>query len=384
MKAYGRTLGQKMKSLDKWILVPAVLLSVLSFLTLAGGVSTFGIGTVITQIVAFAAGLFGCFFLALIDYSEYINRLYVILFAGSVVLLAATLLFGIAEGENQSWITIPGIGVTVQPSEFVKVLYIATFARHLDSVADKINKPSSVAGLAVHALIVVGLILLSGDLGVALVYLAVTAIMLYCAGLSLFYFLGVGLAVFFAFPYVWPHLAEYQQQRILVGFNPESDPLGYGMQPLLSRECIASGGFFGKGLGNGTLYADVPVSESDFVFATFCEQFGMLGAIVYIMLVLILVVRLIILARSSRDRMGSFICAGVAAVLIAQVSENIGMALATMPVIGITLPFMSSGGSSMLAIVALMGLPMSVYMHKNEKYKLSIQKTQSKNVKNKK
>ncbi len=371
MKAYVRTFGQKFRSLDMWLLIPAVVLSILSILTLYGGTEHFGISIAITQTLAFGVGLFACVFLAILDYGEYINRLYMLLFVTSVLLLSVTLLFGVAEGENKSWFTIPGIGVTIQPSEFVKVLFIATFARHLQTVKDRINSLSAIVALGVHALIVVGLVLLSGDLGVAIVYCAVTAIMLYCAGLSVFWFLGVGAVAFIAFPYVWPLLEEYQQQRIIVGFDPESDPLGYGMQSLLSRECIASGGFFGKGIGNGTLYMDVPVSNSDFVFATFCEQFGILGAIVYMLLLLIIIVRLVVLAKKSRDSMGSFICAGVIAVILAQSIENLGMALATLPVIGITLPFMSSGGSSMLAMVAMLGLPMSVSMHKNEIYKLN-------------
>lgn len=370
MKAYVRTFKQRIQGLDKWILIPSVVLALMSILTLCGGAEHFGISVAITQTAAFLAGLFVCLFLAMLDYDEYINRLYIILFIGSVALLAVTLIFGIAVGSNQSWVTIPGIGVTIQPSEFVKVMFIATFALHLSKVDHKINKISTVALLALHALVIVGLVLLSGDLGVALVYVAIIAVMLFCAGLSLIYFGVVIAAAVIAFPYIWPHLAEYQQQRILVGFNPESDPLGYGMQALMSRECIASGGIFGKGFGNGELYMDVPVSSSDFVFATFCEQFGMIGACIYIGLILVIVIRLIVLAKRSRDSLGSYICAGVIAVLIAQMGENIGMALATLPVIGITLPFMSSGGSSMLSIVAMMGLPMSVYMHRNEKLAL--------------
>lgn len=370
MKAYVRTFKQKIQGLDKWILIPSVVLALMSILTLIGGAEHFGASVAITQAAAFIAGLCVCLFLAMLDYDEYINRLYIVLFIGSVSLLAVTLVFGIAVGSNQSWVTIPGIGVTIQPSEFVKVMFIATFARHLSKVDHKINKLSTVALLALHALTIVGLVLLSGDLGVALVYVAIIAVMLFCAGLSLIYFGVVIAAAVIIFPYIWPHLAEYQQQRILVGFNPERDPLGYGMQALMSRECIASGGIFGKGFGNGELYMDVPVSSSDFVFATFCEQFGIIGACIYIGLILVIVVRLIVLARRSRDTLGSYICAGVIAVLIAQMGENIGMALATLPVIGITLPFMSSGGSSMLSIVAMMGLPMSVCMHRNEKLAL--------------
>lgn len=149
---------------------------------------------------------------------------------------------------NKSWINIPGINLDVQPSEFVKIIFICTFAKHIDRVKADINKITNVLQLAVHALIIFGCVMLSGDLGSALVFLAIVAVMLFCAGLSLWYFAALLVIAAIAAPILWPHLSEYQQMRIIVGFNPEIDPDHWGYQAILSRKAIVAGGFRGAGL----------------------------------------------------------------------------------------------------------------------------------------
>ena len=126
-------------------------------------------------------------------------------------------------------------------------------------------------GLFLHAGLIVGLILISGDLGVALVYVGVILMMLFCAGLHIGYFAAAILVLVLAAPYLWDQLAYYQQRRIIVGFNPELDPGNFGWQPLLSRTAIAAGGFFGQGLLGGHYYEELPASHTDFIFSTVCE-----------------------------------------------------------------------------------------------------------------
>ena len=213
-----------------------------------------------------------------------------------------------------------------------------------------------------------GLILLSGDLGVALVYIGIILIMLFCAGLSGWYFLGMLGAVAVAFPFLWNLLKPYQQNRIIYGFQPELDPAGVGMQPLMSREVIARGGFFGNGLFEGGMYEDLTASHTDFIFATVCEKFGFLGGALVVVALVVLAVRLFYLGFNCRDAMGKLICCGCAAVIIVQTLENLWMCLALVPVVGITLPFMSAGGSSVLAIYLLMGLAHSVAAHEKKFY----------------
>ena len=267
------------------------------------------------------------------------------------------------EGTNNSWIDLGP--VAVQPSEFVKASFILTFSKHLYTVRDKINHPKTLLGLGLHAGTIVGLILLSGDLGVALVYVGITLIMLFCAGLSLWYFLAAMTAVVIAFPILWPHLNAYQQGRILYGFQPENDPRGYGEQPLEGRDAIIRGDMWGEGMFDGTVYKQL---YADFIFSSYCEKFGFVGAILLIAVMLIFVWRLIHLARVSRRDYGSYICIGIAAMIVVQTVENIGMCLGMLPVIGITLPFMSCGGSSTLAIYITLGMVHSIYNHRVKFY----------------
>ena len=252
----------------------------------------------------------------------------------------------------------------VQPSEFIKFTFVCTFSKHLFQVQDHINKPLTVLLLAGHALLVVGPILLSGDLGVALVYLALIALMLFCAGLHLGYFAAVAVILILAAPDLFEHLQPYQQRRILVGFNPELDPDGYGWQPLLSRTAIAAGGFLGQGLFGGHYYEELPASHTDFILSTICEKFGFFGGMIVIMIFMIMVVRIFTLARSaSRSDYGGLICAGIGSMFVVQILENVGMCFAMLPTVGITLPLLSCGGSSMLATFMMLGLLHNVYAH---------------------
>lgn len=357
-----------LRSVDPVLFFCVLFLCLISLVTIYGAVDNFGRSKLKMQIAMFLLGTIVTFLIAVVDFRVIVEKLWLPMLIASALLLLITLLFGTSgvnmETSNKSWLQIPFTGFMIQPSEFVKFAFICTFSKHLFSVQDRINRPLTVLGLALHAGLIIGLILLSGDLGVALVYLVIVAVMLYCAGLHIGYF-ALAAAVFLLLsPYLWEHLAFYQQKRIIVGFNPESDPLGYGWQALLSRQTISAGGFFGKGIFGGTLYEELTASHTDFIFATVCEKFGFLGGSVVLILFMIVVTRVFTVARTaSRSDCGGLICVGVGAMLVAQILENIGMSLAMLPVIGITLPFLSCGGSSMLATFMMIGLIHSVYSH---------------------
>ena len=235
---------------------------------------------------------------------------------------------------------------------------------------DRINKPLVLLGLAAHAAVIVGLIFISGDLGVALVYIGIVLLMLFCAGVSVWYFVAGIAAIVIAFPFLWDLLRPYQQSRIIYGFQPELDPLGYGMQPLMSRDAISQGGFFGKGLFEGGIYESLTASHTDFIFATVCEKFGFVGGFFTIAALIVLVVRCIYLGFKCRDNVGKLICIGVAGIIMIQTAENLWMCLGLVPVVGITLPFVSCGGSSLLATYMLVALAHSV-IARERKFKLS-------------
>lgn len=340
-------------------------LSLLSILTLAGGYPVFGLKVVLMQAGATLVGIIVMFFISALDYRTIAEKLGIYLYAAGLLLLLATLLFGTSEGENKSWLFIPGLPFGIQPSEFVKSIFLLTFSCHLFRVKKKINKPLVLAGLIVHAGLPVGLILLSGDLGVALVYVGIILLMLYYAGLSLWYFAGAAAAAGAASPLLWQLLREDQKLRILVGFNPDLDPLGKGYQPIVSRAAVANGGFFGRGIFGGSVFPRLPAGHTDFLFGTYAEKFGFLGAMVFICIMIFIVFQVARLAKLTQGGSGTYICAGFAAMLIIQTVENIGMCLGMLPVVGITLPYFSYGGSSVLAIYITTGIVQSAAIHRS-------------------
>ena len=361
-------LTDAVRRVDWVLLLCTTVLSVISLVTVYGAVDNFGMSKLKMQFAMTVVGVILTFIVANLDYHLILDRLWMFMLIFSVGLLGLTLVAGDTgagmETANKSWLTIPVIGIAIQPSEFVKITFICTFAKHLHTVRSSINKLKTLLLLGAHALLIVGLILVSGDLGVALVYMVLVLIMLFCAGLHWGYFAGVGGAVAVAFPFLWDFLATYQQDRIVVGFNPALDPKDKGWQPLLSKQCIENGGLLGVGWQNGGDYEELTASHTDFILATVCEKFGFIGGLLVIVTLGVLVMRILWIARESCHDYGTLISVGVAAVIIAQTLENVGMCLAILPVVGITLPFLSCGGSSVLATYILVGMVHSVKSHK--------------------
>jgi rod shape determining protein RodA len=361
-------LTDAVRRVDWVLLLCTTVLSVISLVTVYGAVDNFGMSKLKMQFAMTVLGVILTFIIANLDYHLIVDRLWLFMLVFSVGLLGLTLVAGDTgagmETANKSWLTIPVIGIAIQPSEFVKITFICTFAKHLHTVRASINKLKTLLLLGAHALLIVGLILVSGDLGVALVYMVLVLIMLFCAGLHWGYFAGVGGAVAVAFPFLWDFLASYQQDRIVVGFNPALDPKDKGWQPLLSKQCIENGGLLGVGWQSGGDYEELTASHTDFILATVCEKFGFLGGLLVIITMAALVMRILWIARESCHDYGMLISVGVAAVIIAQTLENVGMCLAILPVVGITLPFLSCGGSSLLATYLLVGMVHSVKSHK--------------------
>ena len=357
--------------IDPWLFACTTLLSLISIVTIVSAVENFGKSKLVMQVAMFVVGNIIMLIVANLDYHWVLDKLWLPMIVFSVAILAITLVAG-SSGENmvtenKSWLVVLKLGerkIMIQPSEFVKLTLTCTFAKHLDTVKDRINRPLTLLFLAVHAGLIVGLIFLSGDYGVALIYGGFLAIMMLCAGLSMWYFAGGGLAAVLGFPLAWKYvLKDYHRKRIIVGFNPELDPEGKGWQPLLSKDCIANGGLFGIGLRRGGFYEVLTASHTDFIFATLCEKYGAVGGTLVIALLALMVLRVAMIGYGARGDSGMLICAGVFGCLFFQTLLNIGMCLAVLPVIGITLPFLSCGGSSMLATYIMMGMAHSVATH---------------------
>ena len=339
------------------MVICVALMSALSLLTLSAALPSVELRCLLVQGFAFSIGMISMMIIMLFDYDRVsMNRIAAIAFLLAVIFLTFLLIFGEGNGTNKNWIRIPGFPLDIQVAEFAKILFILSFSRHARLVKETINRIPVLLGLLIHAGIYISFVLVSGDLGTALVYMVIAAVVLYASGLNKRYFLAVALIALVAAPILWTMLTEYQQQRILVGFNPWLDPYGYGYQPLISREAILNGGFFGKGYSGGYIFKILPVVQSDFLFSAMCEKFGMLAGIVYIITLSVLVVRILRIGRASGRRTTYAVCVGVASLLFFEFVINIGMCLGILPVIGITSPFLSYGGSSMLTLFIAIGV----------------------------
>ena len=378
MKEFSTSLKEKLKRIDYIIISCAFLLSVLSILVLWGGSANFKAGgnKVLVQSIAAFVGLVLAFLISTLDYETVIEKLEKFFFIFSVVILLLCIVInrffpsisGASGSTNINWIKIPGVPFYIQPAEFVKVTFIITFGRHIDRVKETINQPLNVLKLILHAGIIIGILAITKDMGTVLIYLFIMAAMLFVGGLSVWYFLAGIVVMVILFPFLWDHMTEYQQQRIFAGFDPDVDPENYGYQALMSKKAIINGGFRGAGLTGGTVYTSLPAAHSDFLFAVLAEKLGFFGTFSYIAIMTVLIGRLLIVSRRCRKGYASYILVGVAALLIAQTLENIGMCLAVLPVIGIPLPFFSYGGSSMLALYICIGVVESICTHNSMYY----------------
>lgn len=328
----------------------------------------------LTMIVAAAIGILFCIIISFLDYDA-IVRLWPLVGGASLLLLLSLFIWG--EGttdrpEAICWLPIietDGFSLKFQPSELVKVGFIITFTAHIEAVKDNINSIKNVLLLTLHALVPIGIIILTDDLGSAIVFALMFVGMMFVAGVHLRYFavaLGIGVA---AMPLLWvKFLANFHKRRILAIYYPSAlseevyRDVVYQQQRGLNA--IGSGQIFGDGLFKGTYTQSpkgVPVNESDMVFTVVGEELGFVGCIALLLVFALIIYKIVSVGKMSRNITGSLICFGTAFMIGAQVVINIGMCLMLLPSIGITLPFVSAGGSSNLCIYFAIGIVMSVY-----------------------
>ena len=285
-----------------------------------------------------------------------------------VFLLLLLIPFGTGDNlGNRSWLDIPLIPGDIQPAEICKITYILITASVMNSHKNRISSPVSVFHMIFHLVLLFGLnIVLSRDLGVSLIYVFVFIGMAFSGGVSMLWFLlAVGVMVIAA-PVLWTQfLDDYQKLRIEMLYNPDIDPEGLGVrwhtnQSLLS---LNGGGFSGQGLfnGNRTQTASLNAQHTDFIFSAIGEELGFVGCMLVIVLLFAIIARCIYVGIRSQEYMRRMICFGAASALVFQVFINIGMCIGVTPVIGITLPFISYGGSSTVSLYAMLGFVSGVH-----------------------
>jgi rod shape determining protein RodA len=315
---------------------------------------------VIRQFVWIAVGVLALVIAALFDYralQTYAYPLYVVV----VGLLIAVMVAGHATGGSRRWINLGFFHL--EPSELAKLAVVLVMVRYLREEPPK-------GGWGIQHLIVpflllgvpVALVLKQPDLGTGLILVLITATLIYVSGLNGRTMAVLGLAAVLVAPLSWHYLKPYQRQRLVSFLNPQADPLGSGYHIIQSEIAIGAGGPSGKGFLNGTQARlnFLPEQSTDFIFAVFAEEFGLLGSATLLILYGALILRGTWIARHSRDRFGALLAIGLTAIIFWQVAINIGMATGMLPVVGITLPLVSYGGSSLIAMMFAMGLLISV------------------------
>lgn len=363
------------KETDKILLFFCLILSAIGIVSVS---SATGSGSVSlsrdarVMLLAVAAGVILALLISVIDYN-FIIRLWPVI--AVVCLLLMLLLFtplGVGPDSRQdakTWISLGRSGLYFQPSELVKIGFIITFSVHLDTVGENVNSLKHLFLLCLHAAIPIVLVTVSGDMGSALIFIFIFIVMFFIAGVYLRYFaLGAAL-VAAAAPFIWKYvLSSIQKERIYALFDHDGYPdIIYQQEQGL--RAIQNGGLFGTGLfqGSYTHSGLLPESQNDMIFSVVGEELGLVGCLAVMLLFVLVIIRIQQTGKKAKDKTVSLLCSGISAMIAAQVIINIGMCLELLPVIGITLPFLSSGGSSNLCIYIAVGLVLSLKRYTLEK-----------------
>ena len=285
----------------------------------------------------------------------------------NTILLLMLIPFGTANNTgNRSWLDFPLIPVNIQPAEICKITYILIMASVMASHQNNISGIPSVMHMVLHLGLLVGLnMAMSRDAGVSLIFVFIFIGMAFGGGVSLWWFaLAIG-AIAAAIPVVWPLLGEYQQERILVLIDPTFDAQGIGARyhSKINLQSLTGGGLTGQGLfnGNRTQGGNLFAQHTDYIFSSIGEELGFFGCVIVMLLELAIIARCVYVGVRCQDYMRRQICYGAASALMFQVMINVGMCIGVMPVIGLTLPLISYGGSSVVTIFAMLGLVSGAY-----------------------
>ncbi len=315
------------------------------------------------MVLATCLGLFAAMIISFIDY-DIILKLWPLVGLASIVLMLGLFVFGVSpEGRSDafSWYKIGSL--YFQPSEIVKIGFIITFAFHISKVKNNISSLKNVFFLCVHAAIPIFLVVITGDMGSALIFILMFIGMMFAAGVHWLYFPAGALAVVAASPVIWLKIFDdIQRNRILALFNPEAYPTEIYQQNQ-ARKAIINGGFSGMGLFDGELSHStlLPERQNDMIFSVVCEETGFIGALILILLFILLALRIVRVGKHSGNFAAEMMCYGVAFMILSQAIINIGMCTRLLPVIGITLPFISAGGTSVVCLYLAIGLILSIY-----------------------
>lgn len=372
MKALWARIADYIRETDKIMLFLCLFTTSFGcFAVLSATHYTLSLRHFIMQIIAMVLGLGAAIFLSLFDFETFHKYWHVFALVGFIpVLLTFIIGTGPAGTDDKAWLNL-GF-TTFQPSELLKACFIVTFSMHLSKVKADINKLNTLIPVCLHGGLPVILIHFQGDDGTALVFAFMVLCMMWAAGVHKKYFIILFSAVIVAAPLVYFFVMNPDQQaRILNIFDIEADLQGSGWQQWRGRTALAGGGMWGQGYLKGNLTqmgpAGVPEGYNDFIFTTIGEELGFVGAFSVVILLSLITYRCIAVSKMTGNFSGKLICVGFFGWLLAQIMINLGMCLSILPVIGVTLPFFSAGGTSLSCLYIGVGLVLSVYKHRNSR-----------------
>lgn len=318
-----------------------------------------------SQAVKFSMGIVFMLGIAFLDVRFFLKYAYIV-YGFVLLLLILVHVSGVIGMGAQRWI---GIGpLRLQPSELMKVSLIVVLGcyYHRLSLEEAQQVRFSLIPLGL-IILPTALVLKQPDLGTALLLVSIGVSIVFVAGMRLRYFIGAFFAFLGSLPIIWQFLHEYQKKRVLTFLNPEADPLGSGYHILQSKIALGSGGIFGKGFLHGTQshLNFLPEKQTDFIFTMFCEEFGLIGAIGLLLVYGLLVFQCMMVSVRSRSSFGRLAGFGVAMSFFVYIFINIAMVIGLVPVVGVPLPFISYGGTSLITLLLSVGIILNIDMHQD-------------------
>lgn len=368
MSFLGRLVGDFLKKADMVLLLLCTVTTILGIVIISSATASMGSSSFVSiQTIALILGILIYIVLTLIDVDIIAERRELLLIF-CTLFIGTLYFFGVDGGTgNKSWLDLPLIPMNIQPAEICKIFFIVILAKMMSVNQNKLSSPLTIGKLGLlTGFFFLLIVFVSGDSGVALLYLLIFAIMAFAGGVNLIWFaLALGILAVAA-PIIISYLPEYQYNRIMMFFDSSIDPKGEGVrwETNLSLRYVQNGGISGQGLYNGTMVKSnsLAAQHTDYIFSSIAEELGMLGCIVVLLLLAAIVVRCIYVGVKSGNYMNRTICIGIAGMLLSQIVINVGMCVGLFPVVGLTLPFISYGGSSIVTMFMAMGVVSGIHM----------------------
>ncbi len=365
LKKITQAVGTFIRQTDRFLIISCVLAAAYGFILVYSATITAGgaFSDCLMQLACIVLGLIIALVISRLDY-EVIASIWPVLAGVSVLLILLTftpLGYSVPGTDDQNWLEIPLGAKTFlfQPSELLKIVFIVTFSYHLSKVREHIHRPLTVLLLCAHGLFPAVLVFAQGDDGSAAIFLCIFVGMMFAAGLKPVYLLTGFAGVLALIPFLWSRLDQDKKERFLsIIFVDQYADVAWQQQTGLMA--MGSGQLWGVGYmqgGGHRLYA----RNNDFIFTVAGEEFGFIGALLLIVLLVLIILAIFRNAMTAKNRLGMFMCVGMMSLIGFQSVINIGMTVRLLPVLGITLPFFSSGGSSVLTLFLGIGLVLSVH-----------------------